>query len=123
MERQENRMNDTHPKRPFRLRRVLGTTLLTASLVTLAGTASAQGGISDEQAKQIALKEVPGVVIEIERDDEDGQAVIEVEIRDAAGAIHEVTLDAKTGDVIEVEVDDDDDDDGDDDDDDDDDDD
>ena len=98
-----------------RLRRTLGALVAAGAIAAsaaMAGTVSAQG-ISDERARQIALEHVPGTVIELEREDEGGQAVIEVEVRDAQNVVHEITLDARDGRVIKIEEDEDDDDDSD----------
>ena len=85
----------------------------------LAGTVSAKSaaeatGLSEEQAIEIALLEVPGEVEEIELEREDGMWVYEVEIMSADGQEYEVEIAADTGDVIEVEAEDEDDDDDDD---------
>ena len=106
-----------HAVRHSRLRRTIGALIAAGALaasVAMAGAVSAQqGGISDERARQIALEHVPGTVLELEREDEGGQAVIEVEVRDAQNVVHEITLDARDGRVIKIEEDDDDDDDSD----------
>ena len=108
-------MNHTHEQ--SRLRRTIGAIFAAGALaasVAMAGAVSAQqGGISDERARQIALEHVPGTVVELEREDEGGQAVIEVEVRDAQNVVHEITLAARDGRVIKIEQDDDDDDDSD----------
>ncbi len=83
--------------------------LLMISTGAVAVTALA-AGVSDEEAKRIALEAVPGVVLGLER--EDGE--IEVRVRAKDGSIKEVEIDAGTGKVLEVEDDDDDDDDDDD---------
>ena len=90
-----------------RLSRVALAVLVAAALATPASLALAQGAISDDQAKKIALQKVPGTVLDLERDDEDGVAVIEVEVRAQDGSIHEVTIDATSGAVLEVEEEDD----------------
>ena len=48
----------------------------------------------------------PGEVIETELEREDGRYVYEVEILDATGRVWEVKLDAKTGELLEIEEDD-----------------
>ncbi|MCZ8016363.1 MAG: PepSY domain-containing protein [Limnobacter sp.] len=65
------------------------------------------GLISAEQAREIALKEFPGVVTELELDDRDyGKGwKWEVEVVNADGKEVEVDLDAKTGKVLKVEKD------------------
>lgn len=91
------------------------TTLGGAGIVA-AQTADATTGISESQAIEIALAEVPGTVEEVELENEDGMSVFEIEILTADGTEMEVEISAATGDVLEVEVDDEDDDEDDDDD-------
>lgn len=67
-----------------------------------AGVALAQG-ISLDDARRIALEHVPGTVIEIERDDDDGVPEWEVEVRGEDGFEYEVTIDARNGRVIKIE--------------------
>ena len=81
----------------------------------LVGAVSAQSaaqatGLSEEQAIEIALLEVPGDVQEVELEKEDGMMVFEIEILDADGQEFEIEIAADTGAVIEVEAEDDDDD-------------
>ena len=64
-------------------------------------------GLSEEQAVEIALLEVPGEVQEIELEKDGGLMVYEIEILDADGQEFEVEIAADTGDVIEVEAEDD----------------
>lgn len=95
---------------------------LLAGLLATAGTAgvvAAQSateapGLTEAQAIEIALAEVPGEVQEAELEREDGGQVYEIEILMADGMEMEVEIDANTGDVLEVEAEDDDDDDDDD---------
>ena len=92
--------------------------VLTGALVgtVSAQTAATAPGLTEEQAIEIALLEVPGQVQEIELETEDGSTVYEIEIIGAGGQEFEVEIAADTGTVIEVEAEDDDeDDDGDDD--------
>ena len=65
------------------------------------------GLISAEQAREIAVKEFPGVVTELELDDRDfGKGwKWEVEVVNADGKEVEVDLDAKTGKVLKVDKD------------------
>lgn len=65
------------------------------------------GLISAEQAREIALKEAPGVVTELELDDRDYARgwKWEVEVVNADGREVEVDLDAKTGKVLKVDKD------------------
>lgn len=62
--------------------------------------------ITEAQAIEIALAEVPGEVRETELEREDGMQVYEIEIRTADGAEMEVAVDASNGTVLEVEADD-----------------
>jgi len=65
------------------------------------------GLISAEQAREVALKEFPGVVTELELDDRDyGKGwKWEVEVVNADGKEVEVDLDAKTGKILKVDKD------------------
>lgn len=93
----------TNTSKPALAVLALGGTLALGSI------AAAQGRISDEQARRIALDHVPGTVIDLEHDDEDGTPRIEVEVRGEDGRVHEVTVDARDGRVIDIEEEDDDD--------------
>ncbi len=59
--------------------------------------------ITKEEAKKIALKRVPGKVVESEIDKEKGKVVWEFEIKTKEGKVFEVAVDAKTGDIVEVD--------------------
>ncbi|WP_138516596.1 PepSY domain-containing protein [Limnobacter alexandrii] len=65
------------------------------------------GLISAEKAREIALKEAPGVVTELELDDRDYAKgwKWEVEVANADGREVEVDIDAKTGKVLKVDKD------------------
>lgn len=65
------------------------------------------GLISAERAKEVALKEAPGVVTEMELDDRDYSKgwKWEVEVVNADGKEVEVDIDAKTGKVLKVDKD------------------
>ncbi|RJG21716.1 PepSY domain-containing protein [Paenibacillus thiaminolyticus] len=66
--------------------------------------------ITSKQAEEIALREVNGDIRSVELKKENGRMVFEVEIRTADGRDdNEVTLDAVSGKVLQVEWDDDDD--------------
>lgn len=58
--------------------------------------------INSEAAIQIALQRVPGQVIKVELDFENGRLVYEIDIRTTAG-IYEVHVDAVTGRILKVE--------------------
>ena len=79
--------------------------ILTGAIV---GAVSAQSaadatGLSQQQAIEIALKQVPGEVREVELEKEDGAMVYEIEIVSADGQPVEVEIAAETGTIIEVE--------------------
>jgi uncharacterized membrane protein YkoI len=63
---------------------------------------AAQNQITEIQAKEIALKEVPGTVHKIELETENGVQKYEVYIK-APDAMYEVEIDAKTGKVLKKE--------------------
>lgn len=75
-----------------------------------AQTVAAQTGLTQEQAVEIALMEVPGQVQDVELDDEDGAQVYEIEILTADGNEMEVEIAADSGNVLEIEAEHDDDD-------------
>lgn len=58
--------------------------------------------INSEAAIQIALRRVPGQVIKVELDYEDGILVYEIDIRTTSG-VYEVHVDAITGQILKVE--------------------
>lgn len=98
------------------------TLITTASVAALlVGTASigfaasqsseTAPNLTAQDAIEIALKEVPGTVEEVELEDEDGKLVFEIEIVSTDGTETEVEIDAMSGDVLEIESDDDEDDD------------
>ncbi len=58
--------------------------------------------IRKKRARKIALKRIPGKVVESEIDKEDGRLVWEFEIKKKDKNRFEVLVDAKTGDVVEV---------------------
>lgn len=70
-----------------------------------AQTVAAETGLSEAEAIEIALMEVPGEVQEVELEREDGMQVYEVEILTAEGVEMEVEINADTGDILEVEAD------------------
>lgn len=61
--------------------------------------------ISLEEAKEIALKEVPGRIEEIELDEDDGLLIYEVEIETKNGEA-EVEVNAHTGEIVMISLDD-----------------
>ncbi len=62
-----------------------------------------QAKISKKDARKIALKRIPGKVIESEIDKEKGKIVWEFEIKTKEGKVFEVLVDAMTGKIVEVE--------------------
>lgn len=70
-----------------------------------AAALQAQATISVDQAKQAALAQFPGgSVLDAELEDENGAVVYGVEVRDTAGAQHDVKVDAKTGTVVATQA-------------------
>jgi uncharacterized membrane protein YkoI len=59
-----------------------------------------------EQIVERARAAKPGEIIETELEREQGRYVYEVEILDSAGQVWEVKLDARTGELLEIEHDD-----------------
>ena len=60
--------------------------------------------LSVEEAKEIAVNEVGGKVIEIELDEDDGRYEYELELRTDRGEA-DITIDAESGEVLEMEID------------------
>ncbi|WP_420339056.1 PepSY domain-containing protein [Roseibium sp.] len=91
---------------------VAGMVLATGAVGAVAAqTATSPTALSEAQAIEIALKEVPGTVQETEFEREDGKEIFEIEIVTADGVEMEVEIDAASGTVLEIEQDDDHDDD------------
>lgn len=61
--------------------------------------------ISTKKAIEIAEKEVNGTVKEIEKDEDDGNVIYDIQLRTSQGKT-EVDIDASTGKVLKVEIDD-----------------
>jgi len=61
--------------------------------------------IDMKEAIDIALKEYPGKVKEAELDEEDGRLIYEIEIK-ANGEEVDIDIDAKTGEILIIEIDD-----------------
>ncbi|MEP7082961.1 MAG: PepSY domain-containing protein [Chloroflexota bacterium] len=74
-----------------------------AEAEALAGLAT----VSEADARAAALSAVPGEVVQTELDNENGFLVWSVEVRDAAGAVTDVKIDAGNGAVLGTEADDD----------------
>ncbi len=52
---------------------------------------------------EIAVRAVPGEIIEIELDRDDGTLIYEVEVLSSAGRVRKVEIDARTGAVLDIE--------------------
>ncbi|OLS38375.1 hypothetical protein BTR22_07550 [Alkalihalophilus pseudofirmus] len=64
-----------------------------------------QRRISAQDAIAIALESMPGDVVDVELDTENGILAWEIEIMTAKGTKYEVFVNANTGEVIKVELD------------------
>jgi uncharacterized membrane protein YkoI len=62
-----------------------------------------QAKITAEQSKEAALKKISGTVQSVTLEDEDNTAVYNVAVKDSAGKIQEVKVNAQTGVVIKVD--------------------
>ena len=62
--------------------------------------------ITREQAEAIALKKVPGTILEGELEKEDGKLIYSFDIRKADKQIFDVEVDANTGEIIKAQPDD-----------------
>ncbi len=58
--------------------------------------------ITPQRAAEIAVQAVPGEIIEIELEIENGRLVYEIDILTSFG-VYEVEVDAYTGEIIEIE--------------------
>lgn len=75
----------------------------------ITGMVSAQSvadatGLTEEQVIEIALMEIPGEVIEVELDREDGVQIYEVEILAEDGREMEIEIGADDGTILKVEA-------------------
>lgn len=68
-----------------------------------AQTAATATGLTEAEVIEIALTEVPGEVVEVEFETENGDDIYEIEILTADGEEIEVEIDANTGEVLEIE--------------------
>ena len=59
--------------------------------------------ITADQAREIALRQRPGRVEEVDLENDDGRTVWEVEVETERGQDFEVSIDAATGEVLEVD--------------------
>ena len=60
--------------------------------------------ISVEEAKNIAVSEIGGEVMEVELDEDDGRYEYELEIRTDRGEA-DITIDAESGEIVEIDID------------------
>lgn len=58
--------------------------------------------ISIEDAMDIAMEQLPGEVIKVELDTENGRLVYEVDIITAQGIKYEIEIDAQTGRIVNI---------------------
>lgn len=61
--------------------------------------------ITIEEAMSIALQQVPGEVVKVEKDTKAGRPIYEVDILTTQGIKYEVEIDINTGEVIDIEID------------------
>jgi uncharacterized membrane protein YkoI len=96
------------------MKKLFLTTILTASIATAAHAADNakhndhEGRIGFEKAKEIAVEAVKNSIKVVEAEleiDDDNEASYEVEV-EAGGVTTEIEIDAKTGEVLEMEADD-----------------
>lgn len=59
--------------------------------------------IDVNQASKIALEQVPGTIIAVDLDTDDGVVYWEIEVRSTDGSLYDIEIDATTGRVIEVD--------------------
>jgi uncharacterized membrane protein YkoI len=64
----------------------------------------AQAKITAEESKATALKKISGTVQSVTLEDEDNTAVYNVAVKDSAGKIQEVKVNAQTGVVVKVDA-------------------
>ncbi len=74
---------------------------------TIAGQLAAKGQIlSLEKISRLAKSHKPGEILEVELEKKHGRYLYEVEILDARSQVWELKLDAKTGQLLKMELDD-----------------
>ncbi len=74
-----------------------------AAIIGFSASPVFAGSVTAAQAKVIALKLVPGKVVEVEREKHAGEPVFSVEIKGASG-VHEVAVRISDGSVLEDKV-------------------
>ena len=70
---------------------------------TPSGERQKEPAVSREQAEQIALRQVPGRVEEVEEDTWNGEAVWEVTVESEGGEDYEVVINSDNGRIVEVD--------------------
>lgn len=61
--------------------------------------------ISIEDAMSIATEQIPGEVVKVELDRDDGILIYEIEIINTQGIKYEVEIDAQTGRILKMQLD------------------
>ena len=61
--------------------------------------------ISIEDAMSIATEQLPGEVVKVELDTENGMPVYEIDIVNTQGIKYEIEIDAQTGRILEIRLD------------------
>ena len=89
---------------------LVGGTFVGATLVAQAHesedmTAVTSAAVTLESAVMYAKEAVPGTAAKAEFEDEHGQLVWEIEIVNAKGQVYDVTVDAKSGKIVNKELD------------------
>lgn len=56
-----------------------------------------------EQALDLAAKYLPGEVLKVELENKRGRSIYEIKVLTGNGRLREIELDARTGDVLEIE--------------------
>ncbi|MBS4196572.1 PepSY domain-containing protein [Lederbergia citri] len=70
-----------------------------------ASTSANATQITEEQSKEIALKEINGKVTDVEVEKEHGTLTYDIEVTDTNGVKHDVVIDANSGKVLKTETD------------------
>lgn len=99
------------------LNKMTALTLISVSLLAAAFSIQADNdalgvtsaAITIDRAIRIALKAVPGTVAKVEFEQEDNKTLWEVEIVTSDQQVFELEIDAKSGEILDKQVDDDDD--------------
>lgn len=83
--------------------RFLFVPLVTCML--LYGPAQADGPLSFEEARAMALEKVPGTIVDTERSIHNGAVVYEFDIRQENGTVMDIEIDSVTKQVLQLRVD------------------